>query len=235
MYFGNKSFSLVNVVVSNGFCWLLIYLPVTTLFSQFCRHKWFPTHYVGAGVFEQSKNWLVTSAMKNQFMGFILSGLPHAVRSQYGEGQACMLRIWIYISEYISCWMLEVWAALKAPTSNLNTANRRSAQLWIIVSWNFSVGHHHHLDNPHHHHDTQIFLYQGVNWPTDRAILGVWYSVYLCLSRRQIYLGTLHRHITFCVWEWEQPSQHCFSSCNTQTHLIIIKGRVRLKMLIYTM
>ena len=139
------------------------------------------------------------------------------------------LRIWIYISEYISCWMLEVWAALKAPTSNLNTANRRSAQLWIIVSWNFSVGHHHHLDNPHHHHDTQFFLYQGVNWPTDRAILGVWYSVYLCLSRRQIYLGTLHRHITFCVWEWEQPSQHCFSSCNTQTHLIIIIGRVQLK------
>ena len=148
----------------------------------------------------------------------------HAQCWKFGLPSRPQLLIWILLTGVILIIITRLSSALNPYT--LAFLSRSSSSSWQATSSSWYAKNSGYRQKLLIAHPNAL---QCINWPTDRAFLGVWYSVYLCLSRRQIYLGTLHRHITFCVWEWEQPSQHCFSSCNTQTHLIIIIGRVQLK------
>ena len=56
----------------------------------------------------------------------------------------------------------------------------------------------------------------SANLETNRHSICRKWKICIFAWRGGAYLRTLpHRHITFCVWEWEQPSQHCLSSCST--------------------
>ena len=141
MYFVTRVFLWLMLwfpMILSGLFWLLMYLPVATLFSQCCRHKWFPTHYRCWSVWPEQRLIGLHPQWKSNSSGS--SWFPQAVCSQYGGGQACtdlnniqwIMSLNIY---HAGCWkfglpsrpQLLIWILLTGVI--LNHYNHHKAQL----------------------------------------------------------------------------------------------------------